>query len=99
MVSHPRPVGLLDKLKQMRSSVPDDDIAGRTEALVVHGNEFGFDPFGLSRESVKTAATIGRFLYRHYFRAKAFGIENLPATGRVIVVANHSGQLPFDGLV
>ncbi len=92
-------MGLFDRLKQLRKSVPDDDIAGRTQALVVHGNEFGFDPFGLSRESVRTAATIGRWLYRHYFRAESFGIENVPASGRMILVANHSGQLPFDGLV
>jgi 1-acyl-sn-glycerol-3-phosphate acyltransferase len=92
-------VGLLDRLRQFRNTVPDDDIDGRTQALVVHGNEFGFDPFGLSRDSVKTAATIARFLYRHYFRAESHGIENIPANGRVILVANHSGQLPFDGLV
>lgn len=92
-------MGLLDRLRQFRNNVPADDIDGRTQALVVHGNEFGFDPFGLSRDSVKTAATIARFLYRHYFRAESFGIEHLPAHGRVILVANHSGQLPFDGLV
>jgi 1-acyl-sn-glycerol-3-phosphate acyltransferase len=92
-------VGLLDRLRQLRNAVPDDDIAGRTQALVVHGNEFGYDPFGLSRESVKTAAIFARWLYRHYFRAEAHGIENLPASGRLILVSNHSGQLPFDGLV
>ena len=53
----------------------------------------------MSRDSVKTAATVARWLYRHYFRAEAFGIEHVPPTGRVILVANHSGQLPFDGLV
>jgi 1-acyl-sn-glycerol-3-phosphate acyltransferase len=93
------PVGLFDRLRQFRNNVPDDDIDGRTQALVVHGNEFGFDPFGLSRDSVRTAVTIARFLYRHYFRAESHGIENLPSSGRVILVANHSGQLPFDGLV
>jgi 1-acyl-sn-glycerol-3-phosphate acyltransferase len=38
-------------------------------------------------------------MYRSYFRASAFGIENIPARGRVLFVSNHSGQLPFDGLV
>ncbi|HSD88612.1 MAG TPA: lysophospholipid acyltransferase family protein, partial [Kofleriaceae bacterium] len=42
---------------------------------------------------------VARWLYRHYFRASAFGVEHIPATGRVIFVANHSGQLPFDGVV
>jgi 1-acyl-sn-glycerol-3-phosphate acyltransferase len=92
-------VGLLDRLRQLRGPVPDDDVGGRTQALVVRGNEFGFDEFGLSKDSVRTAATLARWLYRNYFRAEAKGIENIPARGRVIFVSNHSGQLPFDGLV
>jgi 1-acyl-sn-glycerol-3-phosphate acyltransferase len=92
-------VGLVDRIRQLRASVPQDDLEGRTQALVVRGNEFGFDPFGLSKANLKYAITVARFMYRHYFRAESFGIENVPATGRVILVSNHSGQLPFDGLV
>jgi 1-acyl-sn-glycerol-3-phosphate acyltransferase len=92
-------MSLLDRLRELRRTVPDDDIAGRSQALVVHGNEFGFDPFGLSRESIRSAFSVARWVYRHYFRAEAFGIENLPAKGRAILVSNHSGQLPFDALV
>jgi len=92
-------VGLLDRLRQLRGTTPDDDIAGRTKALVVHGNEFGYDPFGLSRDSLGGAVRVARFLYRNYFRAQSFGIENIPTHGRAIFVANHSGQLPWDGLV
>jgi 1-acyl-sn-glycerol-3-phosphate acyltransferase len=92
-------VGLIDRLQKLRGAVPDDDIAGRTAALVVRGNEFGFDEFGLSRDSLRGAAHVARWLYRNYFRASAFGIEHIPASGRVLFVANHSGQLPYDGLV
>ncbi len=92
-------MGLIDRLRQLRGATPDDDIAGRTQALVVHGNEFGFDPFGLSRDSLRGVVRVARWLYRNYFRASAFGIENIPAAGRVLFVSNHSGQLPFDGLV
>ena len=92
-------MGLVDRLRQLRAKVPEDDLEGRTQALVVHGNEFGFDPFGLSKQNLKYAVTVARWLYRHYFRAESFGIENVPASGRVILVSNHSGQLPFDGLV
>ncbi|CAN5383296.1 hypothetical protein BH11MYX1_BH11MYX1_06740 [soil metagenome] len=92
-------MGILDRLKQFRASRPSDDIASRTQALVVRDNEFGFDPFGMSRAQVGNAMTVARFLYRHYFRAEAFGIENLPSAGRVVLVANHSGQLPFDALM
>jgi 1-acyl-sn-glycerol-3-phosphate acyltransferase len=92
-------VGLLDHLRQLRDAIPDDDIAGRCQALVVRGNEFGYDEFGLSRESFRGAARFGRWMYRNYFRASAFGIEHIPPSGRVLFVANHSGQLPFDALV
>ena len=92
-------MGLLDRLRQLRTQVPADDIDGRTKALVVQGNEFGFDSFGMSKDSLRRAVTVARWLYRHYFRAQAFGIEHVPAAGRMILVANHSGQLPFDGLV
>ncbi|HET9627044.1 MAG TPA: lysophospholipid acyltransferase family protein [Kofleriaceae bacterium] len=99
-------MGLLDRLRQLggRPEAPareddGDDIAGRAQALVVHENEFGYDEFGLSRTSFRGAARVARWLYRHYFRAQAFGVEHIPATGRVLFVSNHSGQLPFDGLV
>jgi len=86
-------VGLLDRLRQLRGGAPADDIAGRTQALVVHGNEFGFDPFGLSREHVSGAIRFATWMYRYYFRAQAFGVEHIPTEGRVLFVANHSGQL------
>src|SRR5580698_5773689 len=92
-------MGLLDRLKQLRGAAQDDDVDARTRALVVHGNEFGFDPFGLSRSSVKTAMAVARWMYRYYFRAQAFGVEHVPTSGRVLLVSNHSGQLPFDALV
>jgi 1-acyl-sn-glycerol-3-phosphate acyltransferase len=91
-------VGLIDRLRQLRGSVPADDLAGRTQALVVRGNEFGFDPFGLSREHVRPAIKLAAWLYRNYFRAEAFGVEHIPLTGRAIFVSNHSGQLPYDGV-
>jgi 1-acyl-sn-glycerol-3-phosphate acyltransferase len=59
-------------------------------------NEYGVDPFGFSLEYA--LAAIGPFvwLYKHYFRVRTYGIDKVP-TGRVILVANHSGQLPLDG--
>jgi len=92
-------VSILDRLRQLRSQAPSDDVPARAQALVVHGNEFGFDPFGLSRDSIRSAFSIARWLYRYYFRAQAFGVANIPTAGRVLFVSNHSGQLPFDALV
>ena len=61
-------------------------------------NEFGYDPFGMSPSFIKKVIPIIRFLYRGYFRVSAHGLHEFPRT-RVMFVANHSGQLPFDGAV
>ena len=36
------------------------------------------------------------FFYRYWFRAEVEGIENVPATGGALLVANHAGALPPD---
>ncbi|HRC58716.1 MAG TPA: lysophospholipid acyltransferase family protein [Kofleriaceae bacterium] len=75
-----------------------DDLDARVRALVIRANEYGVDPFGMSRKHVAIAVRIARLLYRDYFRTETFGIEHVPASGRVVLVANHSGQLPFDAV-
>ncbi len=75
------------------------DIEARTNKLAVKHNEFGFDSFGFSKDSLLYPMLVSRWLYRSYFRTQVFGMENIPKQGRVIFVSNHSGQLPFDGLV
>ena len=37
------------------------------------------------------------FLWSKYFRVSLIGMENVPADGPALVVANHSGGLPYDG--
>ncbi len=39
------------------------------------------------------------FLYTSYWRVEASGLENVPPTGPALVVANHAGLLPYDGLM
>ena len=59
-------------------------------------NEFGYDGYGMSPEWLRRAALPGVLLYRWYFRVETFDIERLPQ-GRMLLIANHAGQLPFDG--
>ncbi len=61
-------------------------------------NEYGYDPFGFHPEDLLKIAPIVEILYRYYFRVKVYNIERVPP-GRLILVANHGGQLPFDGLM
>ncbi|MGF1468286.1 MAG: lysophospholipid acyltransferase family protein [Sandaracinaceae bacterium] len=55
------------------------------------------DPWGFSPEEARLYALVNLAFYR-YFRTEVHGIEHLPR-GRVLIVPNHSGQLPYDGLV
>jgi 1-acyl-sn-glycerol-3-phosphate acyltransferase len=75
----------------------DPDFITRIHLLPTAENEYGYDSFGFSREDIKIAAYFSRFLYRDYFRCQVHGIENVP-DGPVLLVANHSGHLPFDAL-
>jgi 1-acyl-sn-glycerol-3-phosphate acyltransferase len=40
--------------------------------------------------------TVNAFLYHYWFRCEVEGIENVPATGGALLVANHAGALPPD---
>jgi 1-acyl-sn-glycerol-3-phosphate acyltransferase len=72
-------------------------VARAIDATPVRVNELGFDPWGLSPREAKLYYSLGRHVYS-YFRPEIHGIENVPA-GRVLIVPNHSGQVPFDGMV
>jgi len=61
-------------------------------------NEFGFDPFGYSPDFVKKVVPYFLPWYLKYFRSQTYDIDKVPQ-GRVILVSNHSGQIPVDGLV
>lgn len=58
-------------------------------------DDFGYDPH-LTDELL---LTLLRPIYEHYFRVDVNGIEHVPDTGGALVVANHSGTLPWDGLM
>ncbi|MFA5938179.1 MAG: lysophospholipid acyltransferase family protein [Sinimarinibacterium sp.] len=60
---------------------------------------FGYDAWGYNENSAKLAMGMIKWLYDHYFRVVAHGLENIPPNGRLLVVPNHSGQLPMDGVL
>lgn len=76
---------------------PDPEIVRAIDEIPSSVNELGFDAWGFSPEWARVLYTIARRVH-DYFRPEVFGAENIPK-GRVLVVPNHSGQIPFDGVV
>jgi 1-acyl-sn-glycerol-3-phosphate acyltransferase len=74
----------------------DGEIADRLKKVPTPLNDYGFDPYGLHRDSVRRSLLPTVVVYRYYFRAQTHGIDRVPP-GRVLLIANHAGQLPFDG--
>lgn len=70
----------------------------RRVAVPLAPSSTGVDPFGLDPAWAKYAVGVAAFFHRFYFRTEVFGIDRVPS-GRVLLVSNHSGQFPLDGMV
>jgi 1-acyl-sn-glycerol-3-phosphate acyltransferase len=83
----------------LRDLAVDDEVSAAIDraSTAMNVNDRGYDPWGFHAGTAKLYFSIAKQVYR-YFRPRVHGIENIPK-GRVLIVPNHSGQLPFDGLV
>jgi 1-acyl-sn-glycerol-3-phosphate acyltransferase len=62
--------------------------------------DYEVDEFGYDKELTgQVLMSLIRPLYENYFRVEVKGIENIPSDGGALVVSNHSGTLPLDGLM
>lgn len=55
------------------------------------------DDFGFDEPAAREWWPLFEFLYRVWWRVTVTGLSNVPGTGRALLVANHSGVLPWDG--
>jgi len=58
-------------------------------------DEYGFDP-EVTQRFVMTAL---RPIAQKWFRVEVRGADNIPAHGGALIVSNHSGTIPMDGLM
>jgi 1-acyl-sn-glycerol-3-phosphate acyltransferase len=58
-------------------------------------DEFGFDP----EFTTKIFLPLLRPLVQSWFRVEVRGGENLPTSGSALLVSNHAGTLPLDGMI
>ncbi|HYR50727.1 MAG TPA: lysophospholipid acyltransferase family protein [Candidatus Eisenbacteria bacterium] len=69
----------------------------KQQELARRGANYEVDEFGFDPQWTESFLSVFEVLYRDYWRVETTGVENVPATGRALLVANHAGVLPWDG--
>ena len=98
----PRPAGSLEALTAALGGAADRLLGGSWDRKVADGlaflrrrltGDYEVDEFGYDAELTdQVLMPLVRPLYEKYFRVEVRGIENIPAEGGALVVANHSGS-------
>ncbi|MDW8145384.1 MAG: lysophospholipid acyltransferase family protein [Roseiflexaceae bacterium] len=58
--------------------------------------EFAVDAYGMDSELIELVRPVASFLYRSWWRVTSEGLDGVPAEGPALLLANHSGVLPWD---
>jgi 1-acyl-sn-glycerol-3-phosphate acyltransferase len=74
------------------------ELAEKLQKVPTRLNEFGYDAWGMRPADLVDQFTFSGALHRWYFRVESHGIEHVPP-GRVLLICNHAGQLPFDAMM
>ncbi len=90
------PEGMLDTARELLST---DFYLRKWGRLGLRNRSEEVDEFGHDPVYEGKVRPFFDFLYERYFRVEAHGVERVPPEGRCLLVANHSGTLPFDGMM
>ena len=74
----------------------DDEVLERVDRLDIGFGPFGVDPYGIDRLMLARFMTLQGWFYRFYFKAQVYGMDNVPNTGRAMLIGNHSGGVALD---
>jgi 1-acyl-sn-glycerol-3-phosphate acyltransferase len=62
--------------------------------------DYDIDLYGFDKElTEQVLLPLARPLYQRYWRVRTVGIEHVPSDSGALIVANHSGTLPFDAIM
>lgn len=75
------------------------EVRERVDRIELPWNDFGIDPYGISKDALAANFTALQFFYRTYFSVESHGLSYVPKRGRVMLVGNHSGGFALDGIM
>lgn len=88
-----------------QAGVPEREIEHRVAGTLAYlrrqlAGQSDIDVFGFDADFTEHLyLPLLRVLYRRWFRVEVRGIENIPASGSALIVANHSGTIALDSLM
>ncbi|MGE0453830.1 MAG: lysophospholipid acyltransferase family protein [Vicinamibacteria bacterium] len=98
-----RPEGLLLTLARLLQAglggLTWENVAQLQRALYFAWHSEEVDEFGYDARFADTIRPIWEFLYTVWWRVEASGLDRVPDSGAGLLVANHSGVLPYDGMM
>ena len=92
-------VALARALEAGRHGLGWENVADLWSAAYFSWHSEDVDEFGRDARFIETIRPLLEFLYTVWWRVEPAGVENVPAEGPALVVANHSGVLPWDGVM
>lgn len=86
-----------DLTSQLTKLLSADMYRNILERLSETTSQTDVDEFGLDSSIIQKIKPFFDFLYYKYWRVETTGINHIPNNGKALIVANHSGGLPYDG--
>lgn len=83
----------------VKKKIISTELARLVDAMPLRVGSLGYDPWGFNSEDAKVGLSVLKWFFDNYFRVTVHGLEKVPTTGPVLVVPNHAGQLPTDGMM
>ena len=90
---------VLDRVARVRRMLRPEFYLEALNQFSLANRSLEVDDFGMDPAFLERFDRFLDFLYERYWRVETRGIENIPAKGPALLVANHSGTLPFDALM
>ncbi len=85
---------------EMLGKLVPGEVRDRVARMPKSVGDYGFDPWGYRDDEALLGFTLAKFLHDHYYRVQSVGLEHVPATGRALIIANHSGNVfPIDAML
>ncbi|HVP31467.1 MAG TPA: lysophospholipid acyltransferase family protein [Myxococcota bacterium] len=76
-----------------------DELRARVNRLGIRERRGDVDEFGMDPEALRRVRPLLDLLFDRWWRVDVRGVEHVPAHGGTLLVGNHAGLLPWDGLM